>query len=119
MKEFNKVDLGSVKIHKKVIAEIAYNAIEELDGIRLGKGNFLNGLAELFNVSSGYPGVSIIIDKNNQVIVDVRVSVRYGINIPDAAKQAQDVVRRAIERTVDIDLKDVNVNIQGIEKGES
>lgn len=119
MKELNKVDLGSVKIHKKVIAEIANNAIQELDGIKLGKENFFNSLAELFNISSYYPGVSVAIDKNNQVVVDIKITVRYGLNIPNAAKQAQDAVRQAIEHTVDIDLKDVNVNIQGIERGQS
>jgi len=60
----------------------------------------------------------VIIDRNNQVTIEVKVNIRYGMNIPDIARFTQDSVRDAIERTVDIDLKDVNVNIQGIERGE-
>ena len=66
----------------------------------------------------GFPGIIVGVDKNNQVSIEVKVQVHYGLNIPDIARHVQDAIRTAIENTVDIDLKDVNVNIQGIERGK-
>lgn len=117
MKDFNNVDLGSIKIHKKVLAEVAYSAIEEIDGINPIPRSFIRSLADLLGATN-YPGISVSIDKNNQVTIEVKIQVRYGISIPDIARQTQNIVQEAIEKTVDIDLKDVNVNIQGIERGK-
>jgi len=111
-----RVDLGSVQIHKKVIADIASTAIDEIDGVRLIPQDVVGKISELIGRKSS-PGVIIQIDQNNQVAVEVKVYVRYGLNIPDIARVVQDRIRAAIERTADIDLKDINVNIQGIERG--
>ena len=39
------------------------------------------------------------------------------MNIPDIGRHVQDVVRSMVQKTVDIGLKEINVNIQGIERG--
>ena len=52
----------------------------------------------------------------NQVYVIVKIVVRYGLNLSDISRQIQDVVLTAVEKTTDINLKDVDVRIQGIEK---
>lgn len=117
MKEANKIDMGSIKVHKKVLAEIAVAAIGEVEGVRLASKDIC-GVFGLLSGQKGCPGISVNVDRNNQVTIEVQVLVRHGLNIPDIARQIQDVIRRAIEKTVDIDLKDVNVNIQGIERGE-
>ncbi len=117
MKDVNKIDLGSIKVHKKVLAEIAMSAVNNVKGVSLSRQDF-SGFFGSLGGGSSYPGITVLVDKNNQVSIDVKVRVRYGLNIPDVAREAQDAVREAIERTVDIELKDVNVNIQGIERGE-
>lgn len=116
MKEVNKIDLGSIKVHKKVLADIASSAIKDIDGIKLVQQDLTSCLPNLWGARC-LPGVVVNVDKNNQVSMEVKVVVRYGLNIQDIARQAQDVIRQAVERTVDIDLKDVNINIQGIERG--
>ncbi len=115
MKEVNRVDFGSVKIHKRVLAEIVINALSEVHGVQRLLKNFFVQAEELLGAKR-YPGISVIVDKNNQVTVEVSILVEYGLNIPEAAKQVQDVIREAIERTVDIDLKDIHVNVQGLIK---
>ena len=114
----NQVDLVSIKIHKKVIAEIAVSALEEVDGVSALPKDFIGNLKDLFGCRH-YTGVSVSIDKNNQVTVEVKVLIRYGKNIPEVARQAQDAIRAAIERTVDVDLKDVNVSVYGLERGKT
>ena len=119
MREFNRVgiDLGTVKIHRKAIADIVYSALSEIKGIKLISKNFLYDLYELVGIND-YPGISVNVDKNNQVTIDVKICVDYGKNVPDMATLAQEAIRSAVERTVDIDLKVINVNIHGIERRE-
>ena len=116
MTDINKVDLGSIKIHKKVLAEIVSSKVQEMDGVVLAGRNFVSSLVNLMGVEN-FPGIGVSVDKNNQVMIEVRVRVQHGMNIPDIARQVQDSVREEVERTTDIDLKDVNINIQGMERG--
>ncbi|MEW5895264.1 MAG: Asp23/Gls24 family envelope stress response protein [Candidatus Omnitrophota bacterium] len=117
MRENQRLDLGSIQIHKHVIADIAANAIAEIKGLSLAQDGILDKIQEFIGVNKN-PGVKVSVDKNNQVSVEIKVFIQYGLSIPDLASRAQEVVRVAIERAVDIDLKDVNINIRGIERGE-
>jgi uncharacterized alkaline shock family protein YloU len=114
MRAPTSVDLGFVKVHKKVLAGIVASAVSEISGVSLPK-DFLSSLGELMGFRV-YPGIAIDIDKNNQVVVEVKICIPYGVSIADIARHTQEVIRAAIERTVEIELKDVNVNIYGIER---
>ncbi len=111
----NKVDVGFVQIHKKVIGDIAASALSEVSGVKLATFGLLTQIFEIMG-NKNYPSVRVTIDPDNQVSVNIKVSIQYGLNVPDVARQVQDVVRLAVERSVDIDLKEINVNIQGIER---
>jgi uncharacterized alkaline shock family protein YloU len=118
MIEENKVDLGSIQIHKKVIADIAASAMATINGVSLDSSDITSKLGEWLG-RKNYQGINVRIDKSNQVTLEVKVNVRYGLNIPDVAREVQDTVRAAIEKTMDIDLKDINVNIQGIQRDKT
>lgn len=115
MRYWNRVDMGAVKIHKKVIADIVATAVSEVPGVSLSTSDPWAGIKGLLGCGS-VPGVVVKIDDSNQVTIEARVNVRYGIGLPDVARQIQETIRVAIEKTVDIDLKDVNVSIQGIDR---
>jgi uncharacterized alkaline shock family protein YloU len=112
----SKVDVGFVQIHKKVIGDIAASALAEVQGAKLASFGIITRFFEILG-NKNYPSVRVTIDPDNQVSVDIKVSIQYGLNVPDVARQVQDVVRAAVEKSVDIDLKEINVNIQGIERG--
>ena len=114
----NELDLGAIKVHKKAIAEITLTAIKDIEGVSLLKSNFLGALVELGG-GRHYPGITVSIDKANQVSIEVKVKFRYGLNIQEAARQVQDAVRAALEKTVDIDISDIHVIVYGIERGET
>jgi uncharacterized alkaline shock family protein YloU len=116
MSRENKVEVGFVQIHKKVIGDIAASALTEINGVRLASFGLLSKFFEILG-NKNYPAVRVSIDPDNQVSVNIKVSIQYGLNVPDVARQVQDIVRVAVERSVDIDLKEINVNIQGIERG--
>jgi len=117
MKLDNKIDLGSVQVHKKVLAEIVFSAISEIDGVSLIQKDFGRKLLEILG-QKDFPGIEIRVDESHNVSLELKVLVRYGLNIPDVARRIQDGVRSAIDKTVDINLKNINVNIQGIERGQ-
>lgn len=110
------IDLGAVQMHKKVIGDIAAAALKEIPGVRLASFGVASALFELFGYKN-FPGVTVSLDKDGQVHVKMRVTVDYGLNIPTVASRIQDTVRSAVERSVDIDLREINVNIQSVERG--
>ncbi len=118
MSEENKINFGSIQIHKKVLADIASTAIEEIDGVHLRDAEFSSFFRNLFNRQSS-SGVRVSVDSDNQVSIEVKITVKYGLNIPDIAGQVQEKIRTNVERTADVMLKDVHVNIQGIERGNT
>lgn len=116
MSRENKVDIGFVQIHKKVIGDIAASALSEVQGVKIASFGVVSKFFQLIG-NKNFPSVMVTIDPDNQVSVEIKVSIQYGLNVSDVARQVQDVVRVAVERAVDINLKEVNVNIQGIERG--
>ena len=117
MKQPYEIDLGVVHIHKNVVADIVASTVADVDGVELVSKTFAENCIELFGKKI-VSGVTVNVDENNDVSVDLRVVVRYGMNIPDIGRHIQDVVRSIVQKTVDISLKEINVNIQGIERGQ-
>jgi len=117
MSEDSKLDLGTIQIHKKVLADITISALKDIKGVRLVTEDFKSNVFELFGYKT-FPGISVTVERGNDVSIEVKVMVRYGLNIPEIARQIQDTIKTAVKKTVDVNLKDVNVNIQGIERGE-
>ncbi len=111
-------ELGVVRIHKNVIASIASIAALEIEGVqRVGK-DFKSGLLELLGQKS-LVAIKVEISKNEEVKVDLPLVIKYGYNIPDVANRVQENVRVALERMSNLAVKDINVNVQGIERGQA
>ena len=117
MKQPYEIDLGVVHIHKNVVADIVASTVADVDGASLIPKSFAQNCGELFG-QKVVAGVTVNVDENSDVSVDIQVIVRYGMNIPDIGRHIQDVVRSIVQKTVDISLKEINVNIQGIERGQ-
>ena len=115
MRQDNTVDLGVVQIHKKVIGDIAAESIKEVNGAKLATFGIIGLIAEAFGYKN-FPSVSVMVDKDHQVSLRIRVIIYYGMNIPVVTRQIQDVIQRAVEDAVDINLKEINVNVQAVER---
>lgn len=110
-----KVDLGNVHIHKKVIGDIAAACLGDIPGVSLARFGLIGGFCELFGYKN-FPGVYVTIDQSRQISLEMRVEVDYGVNIPVVAHQIQDKVQVAVEQTLDIELKEINVSIQSVNR---
>ncbi len=118
MRPENKVNLGAIQVHKVVIADIASAAIEEIGGVTMARNETLEGLAGLFGVRYN-SAVEVRVDPRNQVRLVINVKVNFGMNLADTSRRIQDVVMTAVERMADINLRDVDISIQGIERGQA
>lgn len=116
MTKENKIDLGSVQVHNKVFAELITSAMEKVDGVQLVQKNIGNKFLEMFG-QKDFPGISIKVGEDREVTLELKVLVRYGLNIPDAAHHVQEAVKSAIDEALDVTVKDININVQGITRG--
>ncbi|MDP2943718.1 MAG: Asp23/Gls24 family envelope stress response protein [Candidatus Omnitrophota bacterium] len=114
--EESRSELGIIKIHKKVIASIASLASMETEGVRRVGGNIKTNLYELIG-QKGLSGIKVDIDKNGEVKLEVPLIVKYGFNIPEVANKTQENIHRALEKMTNLVIRDININIQGIERG--
>ncbi|TRZ94184.1 Asp23/Gls24 family envelope stress response protein [bacterium] len=110
-------ELGVVRIHKNVIASISSIAAAEIEGVRRVGGNLKSGLLELMGQKS-LSAIKVDISKNEEVKVEIPLIIKYGYNIPDIASRVQENVRQALEKMSNLSIKDINVNVQGIERGQ-
>ncbi|MCB9757302.1 MAG: Asp23/Gls24 family envelope stress response protein [Candidatus Omnitrophica bacterium] len=118
MTGFSKVDSGLINYHNHVITDIAKAAVEEIDGVTLIPQSFGDTVLELLGIRR-CSGVEIHVDREaNAVSLEVKVCVRYGLNIPDVAEHVQEIIRERFDQLTDVDLRDVNVNVYGVERGK-
>ena len=117
MSDEGKIGFGSIQIDKLVLADIAASAVNDIAGASPVPFDVKDRLLMGFG-NKRYPGISVAVDKENQVTIDVRIYVSYSMNIPDIARQVQDAIRAKVEQMADITLKDVNIVVQGIERGQ-
>ncbi len=114
--EETRTDLGSVKIHKNVIASIAAIAATEIPGVkRIGTG-LKSGIMELIG-KRDLSAIKIDIDKNDDVRIDIPIVIVFGNHIPEVAGKVQESVRASLERMTTASIRDINITVQGIEKG--
>ena len=115
MSPINKIDLGSVQVHKQALAETVAIAVSEIEGVMLLPKSPLDQAKELFGCKT-FPGIDVKVAENEQVTINVKVNIRYGLNITEMARYVQTTVKAIIDKTMDVQIKDINVNVQGVER---
>lgn len=115
-KEETKTDLGTIKIHKNVIAAVAAIAAVEIDGVKRIGGDLKSGIMALIG-KRAFVAINVEINKNDELKVEIPLIIKYGFNIPLVASKVQENVRNSLERMTNLSLKDINVNVHGIERG--
>lgn len=109
-------DLGTVRIHNNVIASIAAEAAMEVDGVKRIGTDFKSNIFELFGKKS-VSSIKVEFNKSNEIKLEIPLIVKYGCSIPAVSGRVQENVRNAIEKMTNLSIKDVNINIQSIERG--
>ncbi|MBU2541180.1 MAG: Asp23/Gls24 family envelope stress response protein [Candidatus Omnitrophica bacterium] len=110
-----KSELGTIRIHKKVISSITTNAAKEVDGVADLGYSLKSFVSKLFGLNLGGI-IDVNIDNNNEVTISVPIIVSYGYNLPEVAAKVQENVRKMIEKSTELNIKQIDVNIQAVEK---
>lgn len=111
--EIDKVDEGSIKIADEVVGIITGLAATEIEGVAGMSGGLAGGIADMLGRKSLSKGVKVQVT-DQTASVDVYVIIDYGNSIPDVAWKIQDNVKEAIEGMTGLDVKAVNVHVQGV-----
>lgn len=111
--EEEKVDEGSIKIADEVVGIITGLAATEVEGVAGMSGGIAGGIADMLGRKSLSKGVKVEVT-DETASVDVYVIIEYGNSIPDVAWKIQDNVKQAIEGMTGLDVKTVNVHVQGV-----
>ncbi|MBO5337198.1 MAG: Asp23/Gls24 family envelope stress response protein [Lachnospiraceae bacterium] len=105
--------VGTVQIADDVVAMIASLAATEIEGVSAMAGNISNELMSKVGVKKLTKGVKVDV-LNNNVKVDLAVTMEYGYNIPATCQKVQEKVKSAIENMTGLSCSDVNIRIAGV-----
>lgn len=105
--------IGVVQIADDVVAMIASLATQEVEGVSAAAGNVTGELMNKVGIKNMKKGVKVDILQNN-VTVDLALTVEYGYNIPATCQKVQAKVQSAIENMTGLTVSDVNIRIAGV-----
>ena len=107
-------DTGKVNISDEVVATIAGIAATEIPGVAGMYGGAIGDIAEKLGAKkSPGKGVKVSVDETGAVI-DVYIVVEFGKRIPELAWEVQENVKNSVETMTGIDVKAINVRIEGV-----
>ena len=103
---------GNLKISRDVLATIARYATMEIEGVASLASFTTNIRGWLLKKQSAKP---ITIDLNDDIAaIDIHVTIKAGVNIPQTAEKIQSAVKEAVQNMTGIAVSRVNINIAGI-----
>ena len=106
------LEIGEVKISEEVISVVAGLAVTEVEGVSVAN-SIADGIVEKFVKKNYGKGIRVELTEK-EVSVDVHVVVDYGIKIPDAAWQLQEIIKKNIENMTDLTVAKVNIFVESI-----
>jgi len=108
-----QTSIGSIRIADEVVRIIAGLAATEVQGVTGMSGGLAGGIAEILGRKNLSKGVKVEVGEK-EAAVDIYVIVDYGAKIPDIASQIQQKVRKAVNDMTGLNVKVVNIHIQGV-----
>lgn len=112
-----KSEIGTIRIHKKVISSIATIAAKEVEGVARVGGSLKGFIFSLLKQNQ-VGTIDVNIDANNEVTLTIPIVVMYGYNLPDVASRVQENVRKMVEKSTELNIKQIDVNIQKVETNQ-
>lgn len=108
---------GRVRISEEVIAQLATQALQSVEGVQPASPGLVANL-RLGRKTTGGVRISVSEGEPPSVQVDAYIAVRYGLRIPDVCWDVQEAIKDQVERYTGYSVKAVNIYVQGITFGE-
>ena len=110
---------GRIEVFPSAVAAIAGHAATRCYGISgMAARGLRDGFAELLRRENVDKGVDVV-QHEDGLAIDVYVIVQYGIRISEVAHNLQETVKFEVERSVNVPVVQVNVNVQGVREERS
>lgn len=113
MSEYNKNNIGKIRIADDVVASIAGIAAMEVKGVAKLSGNISKEIVGKLGKKNLANGVKIEIAEGG-VNVDISVELEYGNNIKKVSEEIQAKVKQSVENMTGLTVNVVNVVVSGI-----
>lgn len=110
--DFIATENGNIKISQEVIVRISAISAREVEGIS-GLGT-ASGWGDLLGKKTPAKGIKVEMT-DDATIIDVHVTVKFGVKINEVAFNLQQAVKNAVEAYAGIENVTVNVFVDGIE----
>jgi uncharacterized alkaline shock family protein YloU len=105
---------GRIEVLPSAVGAIAAHAALGCYGIAgMAARGLIDGVAELLHRGNVARGVEVV-QIEDGLRIDMFVVVQYGIRISEVAHNLQEAVKFAVERSVNVPVAQVNVNVQGV-----
>ncbi len=111
-KDIKNQENGNINISDDVLASIAALAALEIEGVGALTAGGVD-FSELLGKKSISKGVKISFEEEN-TIVDVFMTVKYGAIVPSVAASVQEAVLNALDSMAGVAAKAVNVHVTGV-----
>ncbi|HXJ48786.1 MAG TPA: Asp23/Gls24 family envelope stress response protein [Candidatus Acidoferrum sp.] len=105
---------GRIEVFPSAVGAIAAHAAMGCYGITgMAARGLRDGVAELLRRENADRG-AVVVEVEGGLGIDLFVIVQYGIRISEVAHNLQETVKFAVERSVNVPVAHVNVNVQGV-----
>jgi len=109
-----KENNGSIKISDEVIATITTIAVSEIEGVCGLYGSFAGEIVSKLGKKNFNKGVRIT-TTDTDTVIDISLTVKYGIRIPEVAWEVQENVKKSVESMSGLNVDKVNIHIASVE----
>lgn len=106
--------LGDIRINHSVVASIVRLAALEVSGVAAVGGGFVDGIAEIFSKKGDERGVRVEEDEVGDYRIEIRLVLRFGVELAAAASQVQQRIAEQVEKMTSKSVARVNVIIDGV-----
>lgn len=106
--------LGDIRINHSVVASIVRLAALEVAGVAAVGGGFVDGIAEIFSKKGDERGVRVEEDEAGDYQIEIRVILRFGVELAAVATQIQQRISEQVEKMTSKNVSRVNVVIDGV-----
>jgi uncharacterized alkaline shock family protein YloU len=105
---------GRIEVFPSAVGAIAAHAAMGCYGITgMAARGLRDGVAELLRRENADRGV-VVVEVDGGLGIDLFVIVQYGIRISEVAHNLQETVKFEVERSVNVPVARINVNVQGV-----
>jgi uncharacterized alkaline shock family protein YloU len=106
--------LGDIRINHSVVASIVRLAALEVSGVAAVGGGFVDGITEIFSKKGDERGVRVEEDEVGDYRIEIRLVLRFGVELAATASQVQQRIAQQIEKMTSKNVARVNVIIDGV-----